>query len=201
MGDWQLVDTMIVDGLWDAFNGCHMGVTAENIAKKYDFTRDEQDAFAADSSQQKTEARRSAGASPTRSSRWRSPAQGRPGGRRRVPAPGTTAETLAKLRPAFDKDGTVTAGNASGINDGAAAVVVMSERRRPLRPDAAGAHRRLRQRRRRPGDHGHRPDPGLHQVPGEGRLVVADLDLIEANEAFAAQACPSTRPWAGIPTR
>ena len=131
MGDWKLKDTMIVDGLWDAFNQIHMGVTAENIAKKYDFSREAQDAFAAES-QQKAEAALT-------SDRFRDEIVAMEIPQRRgdpvvfdkdeFPRAGTTAEKLGKLRPAFDREGTVTAGNASGLNDGAAAVVVMSERK------------------------------------------------------------------------
>ncbi len=129
MGDWKMKDTMIVDGLWDAFNQFHMGNTAENIAKKYGFTRDAQDAFAA-ASQQKTVAAQEAGRLSdeiipvTIPQRKRDPIIF---DKDEFPRAGTTAEKLGKLRPAFDKERTVTAGNASGINDGAAAVIVMTE--------------------------------------------------------------------------
>jgi acetyl-CoA C-acetyltransferase len=129
MGDWKMVDTMLSDGLVDAFHNYHMGVTAENIAKKYEFSRELQDAFAADS-QQKTEAAQNAGKFKDEIVPVEIPQRkGDPivFDADEFPRHGTTAEKLGKLRPAFDKEGTVTAGNASGINDGAAAVVVMSE--------------------------------------------------------------------------
>ncbi|MBT5014051.1 MAG: acetyl-CoA C-acyltransferase, partial [Rhodospirillaceae bacterium] len=127
MGDGQMIDTMIKDGLWDAFNGYHMGTTAENIAEKWQLTRDDQDAFAA-SSQNKAEAAMADGrfadeiAPVTITTRKGETVVDTD----EYPKPGITAEGLGKLRPAFAKDGTVTAGNASGINDGAAAVVLMS---------------------------------------------------------------------------
>ncbi len=173
MGDWKMVDTMIVDGLWDAFNQCHMGVTAENIAKKYDFTREAQDAFAA-GSQQKAEAAQKAGrfdeeiVPVTIPQRKGDPVVFKSD---EFPRHGTTAETLAKLRPAFDKEGTVTAGNASGINDGAAMVIVTTESKakalglEPLARIVAFASAGVD-----PAIMGTGPDPGLHQVPGEGRL-------------------------------
>jgi acetyl-CoA C-acetyltransferase len=191
MGDWKLVDTMISDGLWDAFNQCHMGNTAENIARKYGYSREAQDAFAAES-QQKTEAAQKSG-------RFAdeivpvSVAQ-RKGDpvvvdRDEFPRPGTTAEALARLRPAFEKEGTVTAGNASGINDGAAAVVVMRESRAHelgLTPIArivafasAGVDPKIM---------GTGPIPASTKCLEKAGWSVADLDLIEANEAFAAQA-------------
>jgi len=125
MGDWQMVDTMIKDGLWDAFNNYHMGVTAENIAKQFEISRDEQDAFAA-TSQQKTEAAQNAGAFDAQIIPVIIPQRkGDPlvFNKDEFPRAGVTKEALGKLRPAFDKAGTVTAGNASGINDGAAAVI------------------------------------------------------------------------------
>ena len=131
LGDWTLKDSMIVDGLWDAFNDYHMGITAENIVKKYDIRREEQDAFAA-SSQQKAEAAQKA-------ERFKDEIIAVEIPQRKsdpiifdtdeFPRHGTTAEKLAKLRPAFDKAGTITAGNASGINDGAAAVIVTTEKK------------------------------------------------------------------------
>jgi acetyl-CoA C-acetyltransferase len=191
MGDWKMVDSMIIDGLWDAFNNCHMGVTAENIAKKYEFPRDLQDAFAADS-QQKTEAAQAAGrfddeivpvAIPQR--------KGDPVifDKDEFPRAGVTAEKLAKLRPAFDKEGTVTAGNASGINDGAAAVVVMSEAKAkalgltPLARIKAFATAGVD-----PAIMGTGPIPASTKCLEKAGWSVADLDLVEANEAFAAQA-------------
>ncbi|MGF1624121.1 MAG: acetyl-CoA C-acetyltransferase [Alphaproteobacteria bacterium] len=191
MGDLSLVDTMIKDGLWDAFNGYHMGTTAENVAQKWQITREQQDAFAA-GSQQKAEAAQKAG-------RFKDEivpvtVKGRKGDTvveaDEYPRHGTTAETLAGLRPAFSKDGTVTAGNASGINDGAAALVLMSAEmaaKRGLTPLAriaswatAGVD---------PAVMGSGPIPSSRRALEKAGWKIADLDLIEANEAFAAQAC------------
>jgi acetyl-CoA C-acetyltransferase len=192
MGDVKMIDSMIVDGLWDVYNKYHMGITAENVAKQYGIDRAQQDAFALES-QRKAAAAQDAG-------RFKEEI---------VPVPipqkkgdpiafdtdefinrKTSAEALAGLRPAFDKDGTVTAGNASGINDGAAAVVVMAEARasalglQPLARIAAFAASGV--------------DPkimGMGPVPASRRTLekagwrAADLDLMEINEAFAAQAC------------
>jgi acetyl-CoA C-acetyltransferase len=191
MGDAELVDTMIRDGLWDAFNGYHMGNTAENVALRWQITRDQQDAFAA-ASQSKAEAAQKAGRFtdeivPVKIATRR--------GETIVdtdeyPKHGTTVEVLAKLRPAFDKNGTVTAGNASGINDGAAAVVLMTAteaEKRGLRPLArvvswatAGVD---------PAIMGTGPIPASRMALKKAGWSVDDLDLIEANEAFAAQAC------------
>ncbi len=191
MGDWQLKDTMIVDGLWDAFNQYHMGVTAENIAKQYTFTREAQDAFAA-ASQQKAEAA-------IKSNRFADEIipvtipqrKGDPlvFDTDEFPRAGTTAETLAKLRPAFDKDGTVTAGNASGINDGAAMVVVMKESKAkelgltPMARLVAFASAGVD-----PAIMGTGPIPASTKCLEKAGWTPADLDLVEANEAFAAQA-------------
>jgi acetyl-CoA C-acetyltransferase len=191
MGDWKMIDTMLSDGLMDAFNQCHMGVTAENIAKKYDLARDLQDRFAADS-QAKTAAAQEAGrfdaeivpvAVPQR--------KGYPVifDRDEFPRPGTTAEVLGKLRPAFDKEGTVTAGNASGVNDGAAAVLVMSESKAkalgltPIARIVAFASAGVD-----PAIMGTGPIPASSKCLEKAGWGVGDLDLIEANEAFAAQA-------------
>ena len=191
MGDAELVDTMIRDGLWDAFNGYHMGNTAENVAQRWQITRDQQDAFAA-ASQAKAEAAQTTGRftdeiAPVKISTRR--------GETVVdtdehPKHGTTAEVLAKLRPAFDKNGTVTAGNASGINDGAAAVVLMTAaeaEKRGLKPLArivswatAGVD---------PAIMGSGPIPASRMALKKAGWSANDLDLIEANEAFAAQAC------------
>ncbi len=189
MGDVKFVDTMIKDGLWDAFNGYHMGNTAENIAKQWQITRDEQDAFAA-GSQQKAEAAQKEG----RFADEIVPVtiQSRRGDtvveQDEYPKHGVTAESLAKLRPAFDKEGTVTAGNASGINDGAAAAVLMSEAeasKRGIEPLArivswatAGVD---------PAIMGSGPIPASRKALEKAGWKVADLDLIESNEAFAAQ--------------
>ncbi len=190
MGDLSFIDTMIKDGLWDAFNGYHMGTTAENVAKAFQITREEQDAFAA-ASQQKAEAAVKAG-------RFKDEIvpvtiSGRKGDvtvdTDEYPKFGTTAEILAKLRPAFSKDGTVTAGNASGINDGAAAILLMSAAeaaRRGLKPLAriaswatCGVD---------PAVMGTGPIPASRKALEKAGWKVGDLDLIEANEAFAAQA-------------
>jgi acetyl-CoA C-acetyltransferase len=191
MGDADLVDTMIKDGLWDAFNGYHMGNTAENVAQRWQITREQQDQLAA-RSQSRAEAAQKAG-------RFKDeivPVKiaGRKGDtiveNDEYPKHGTTIETLAKLRPAFDKNGTVTAGNASGINDGAATVVLMSAeeaQRRRVKPLArivswatAGVD---------PAIMGTGPIPSSRKALERAGWKVGDLDLIEANEAFAAQAC------------
>jgi len=191
MGDWKMVDTMLSDGLVDAFHNYHMGVTAENIAKKYDFSRALQDAFAADS-QQKTEAAQNAGRFDDEIVPVEVPQRkGDPlaFAKDEFPRAGTTAEKLGKLRPAFDKEGTVTAGNASGINDGAAAVVVMSESKAkelgltPIARIAAFATAGVD-----PAIMGTGPIPASTKCLEKAGWAVADLDLIEANEAFAAQA-------------
>jgi len=191
MGDWKMVDTMLTDGLMDAFHNYHMGVTAENIAKQYDFSRELQDAFAADS-QQKTEAAQAAGRFDDEIVPVEIPQRkGDPVvfDKDEFPRAGTTAEKLGKLRAAFDKEGTVTAGNASGINDGAAAVLVMSEEKAKelgLTPMArikafatAGVD---------PAIMGTGPIPASTKCLERAGWSVADLDLVEANEAFAAQA-------------
>ena len=191
MGDLNFVDTMIKDGLWDAFNGYHMGNTAENVAQKWQLTREEQDQFAA-ASQQKAEAAQKAGrfadeivpvTIKTRKGETVVDTD-------EYPKHGTSAKALAKLRPAFEKDGTVTAGNASGINDGAAAAVLMSaaeaERRgvvslgRVVSWATAGVD---------PAIMGTGPIPASRMALEKAGWTVDDLDLIEANEAFAAQAC------------
>ncbi len=191
MGDLGLVDTMLKDGLWDAFQGYHMGTTAENVATAFQITRAQQDEFAA-RSQQKASAAQKAGrfkdeiASVT--------IKGRKGDTvvsdDEYIRHDSTPELMAKLRPAFSKDGTVTAGNASGINDGAAALVVMSAAeaaRRGLTPLAriasfatAGVD---------PAVMGTGPIPSSRKALQRAGWSIADLDLIEANEAFAAQAC------------
>ncbi|MHC1547601.1 acetyl-CoA C-acetyltransferase [Phyllobacterium sp. K27] len=191
MGDFKMIDTMIKDGLTDAFHGYHMGITAENIARKWQLTREEQDNFAL-ASQNKAEAAQKAG-------RFKDEI---------VPFTiktrkgdvvvaddeyirhGATLDSLAKLRPAFDKEGTVTAGNASGLNDGAAAVVLMSEeeaKRRGIKPLArivswatAGVD---------PAIMGTGPIPASRKALEKAGWKAEDLDLVEANEAFAAQAC------------
>jgi acetyl-CoA C-acetyltransferase len=191
MGNVEFVDTMIKDGLWDYFNGYHMGNTAENVAQKWQITREQQDEFAA-GSQAKAEAAQKSG-------RFKEEIvpvtiTNRKGdivvAEDEYPRHGTTAETLAKLRPAFAKDGTVTAGNASGINDGAAAVVVMTAeeaKTRGITPLArivswatAGVD---------PAVMGSGPIPASRAALKKADWTVDDLDLVESNEAFAAQAC------------
>jgi acetyl-CoA C-acetyltransferase len=199
MGEWKLVDTMVNDGLWDIFNNIHMGITAENIVKKYRISREEQDAFAA-LSQQRAEAAQKAG-------RFKDEIipieilqkKGDPivFDTDEFPRHGTTVESLAKLRPAFDKEGTVTAGNASGINDGAAAVIVTSAARAkalgltPLGRIAAYASAGVD-----PALMGTGPIPATRRCLEKAGWKVEDLDLIEANEAFAAQAISVNRDLA-----
>ena len=190
MGDLSLSDTMIKDGLWDAFNGYHMGVTAENVAKQWQITREEQDTLAL-GSQQKASTAQKAGKfkdeiAPVTLTTRKGDVVVENDEYIRHDA---SVETMAKLKPAFQKDGTVTAGNASGINDGAAALVVMSAKeaaRRGLTPLAriasfatAGVD---------PAVMGSGPIPSSRKALARAGWNVADLDLIEANEAFAAQA-------------
>ncbi len=191
MGDWKLVDTMIKDGLWCAFNNYHMGITAENIADKYTFSREAQDEFAANS-QQKTEAAQKAGVFAAEIIPVVIPQRkGEPlvFNTDEFPRAGTTAASLGKLKPAFKKDGTVTAGNASGINDGAAAVVVMKASKAaelgltPMARIVAFASAGVD-----PAIMGTGPIPATTKCLAKAGWNVADLDLIEANEAFAAQA-------------
>jgi acetyl-CoA C-acetyltransferase len=190
LGDWKLVDTMIVDGLWDAFNNYHMGTTAENIARKYELAREEQDAFAA-ASQQKAEAAQEAGKFNEEIAPLEIPQRkGDPVvfDQDEFPRHGTTADKLAKLRPAFDKEGTVTAGNASGINDGAAALLVMSADMatklglEPLATISAYSSAGVD-----PAIMGTGPIPATQKCLKKAGWAIADLDLIESNEAFAAQ--------------
>lgn len=195
MGDVKLVDTMIKDGLWCAMMGYHMGNTAENVAEKWQITRDEQDAFAA-GSQQKAEAAQNAGRlkdeiTPVTISSRKGDVVVEAD---EYPRHGTTTETLGKLRPAFSKDGTVTAGNASGINDGAAAMVLTSsdeaERRglKPLARIASWATAGVE-----PSVMGSGPIPASRKALERAGWTVDDLDLVEANEAFAAQAIAVNR--------
>ena len=189
MGDMQLVDTMLRDALIDVFNGYHMGVTAENIAEKWQLTRDAQDEFAA-SSQTKAEAAMKGG-------RFKDEIvpitikvkkEEKSFDTDEYPRAGTTADALRKLKPAFSKDGTVTAGNASGINDGAAAVTLMSAAEasaRGLKPLARIAS--WAQAGVDPAIMGTGPIPATRRALEKAGWAVADLDLIEANEAFAAQ--------------
>ena len=204
MGDWKMVDTMIVDGLWDVYNQYHMGITAENVAKAHGITREMQDALAL-ASQQKAAAAQDAG-------RFADEIVG-------VSLPQrkgdpivfnadeylnrkTSADALGGLRPAFDKAGTVTAGNASGINDGAAAVVVMTAKKAaalgltPLARIAAYGTAGLD-----PATMGMGPVPASRKVLARTGWNVADVDLFELNEAFAAQACAVNKELAVDPSK
>ncbi len=191
MGPVEFVDTMIKDGLWDVFNGYHMGNTAENVANQWQITREQQDAFAADS-QARAEAAQKAGKFADEIIAVT--VKNRKGDividTDEHPRHGTTVESLAKLRPAFDKEGSVTAGNASGINDGAAATVLMTAaeaQKRGIKPLArivSWATVGLD-----PSIMGAGPIPASQAALEKAGWTVEDLDLIEANEAFAAQAC------------
>ncbi|SMC26091.1 acetyl-CoA C-acetyltransferase [Desulfacinum hydrothermale DSM 13146] len=191
MGHGEMVDIMIHDGLWDIFNGYHMGITAENVAERYGISREEQDAFAL-ASQQKAEAAIKEG-------RFRDEIVPVEVPQRKGdpilfdtdehPRFGTTLEALAKLRPAFKKDGTVTAGNASGINDGGAALVVMSERKAAeLGLTPLAAIRAYASAGVDPAYMGTGPIPASRKALEKAGWTPDDLDLVEANEAFAAQA-------------
>ena len=191
MGDAKLADSMIVDGLWDAFNQYHMGTTAENVAKKYGVSREEQDAFAA-ASQQKAEAAQKAGKFKDEILPVSIPQRkGDPLSfdADEYPKHGTTAEKLAGLRPAFSKDGTVTAGNASGLNDGAAAVVMMSAKKADeLRLEPIARIRAYSSAGVDPKIMGIGPVPASRLCLSKAAWKAEDLDLLEINEAFAAQA-------------
>jgi acetyl-CoA C-acetyltransferase len=191
MGNWQLVDTMIQDGLWCAFNDIHMGITAENIAEKYDISREEQDNFAA-GSQQKTEAAQNEGLFAEEIVPVEVPQRrGDPVifDRDEFPRAGTTAEGLGKLRPAFKREGSVTAGNASGINDGAAAVVVMSAAKaEELGLTPMATIRSFSSAGVDPAIMGTGPIPATTKTLEKAGWDINDLDLVESNEAFAAQA-------------
>lgn len=189
MNDGKLVDTMVHDALWDAFNDYHMGITAENICEKWGLTREELDAFAA-KSQQKAVAAQEAGAFdkeivPVEVKKKKETIVFN---KDEGPRPGTTAESIAKLRPAFKKDGIVTAGNSSGINDGAAAVVVMSEEKakklgvKPMATWVTGALAGVA-----PEIMGIGPVAATRKVMDRTGMKIEDFDVIEANEAFAAQ--------------
>jgi acetyl-CoA C-acetyltransferase len=195
MGDAKMVDTMIVDGLWDVYNQYHMGVTAENVAKEYAVSREDQDTFAA-ASQQKAEAAQKAGKFKDEIVTVEIPSKKGPQlfADDEYPRHGTTVDALKSLKPAFDKNGTVTAGNASGINDGAAAVVLASARKvkelglKPVARIKAFASAGV--------------DPkymGMGPVPASKRCLAragwqpSDLDLMEINEAFASQAIAVNR--------
>ena len=203
MGALEFVDTMIKDGLWDAFNGYHMGNTAENVAKQFQITRAQQDEFAV-ASQNKAEAAQKAG-------RFKDEIipvtiKTRKGdvvvSDDEYPRHGATLDAMGKLRPAFEKDGTVTAGNASGINDGAAAVVLMTakqaakEGKKPLARIVSWAHAGVD-----PKIMGTGPIPASRLALKKAGWSVGDLDLIEANEAFAAQACAVNKDLGWDPSK
>jgi len=191
MGDLALIDTMIKDGLWDAFHGYHMGTTAENVAQKFQITREQQDEFAFNSQRKAGEAMKAGRFADEIAAVT---VKGRKGdtvvSADEYPKPETSLEILQKLRPAFSKEGSVTAGNASGINDGAAAILVMKgaeAARRGVTPMArivswatAGVD---------PSIMGTGPIPASRKALQRAGWSIDDLDLIEANEAFAAQAC------------
>ncbi|MBZ0334764.1 acetyl-CoA C-acetyltransferase [Marinobacter sp. AL4B] len=196
MGNWNMVDTMITDGLWDAFNDYHMGITAENIVEKYDISREEQDEFAA-ASQQKAVAAQNDGRFDGQIVPVSIPQRkGDPivFDRDEGPRDGVSADGLAKLRPAFKKDGSVTAGNASSLNDGAAAVMVCSAEKAkelgltPLATIKAHANAGVD-----PKIMGTGPIPASQRCLERAGWTAADLDLVEANEAFAAQAISVNR--------
>jgi acetyl-CoA C-acetyltransferase len=191
MGDYKMIDTMIKDGLWDAFNGYHMGNTAENVARQFQITRDDQDQFAL-ASQNKAEAAQKAGKFKDEIVAFI--IKGKKGDtivdQDEYIRHGATIDAMTKLKPAFDKDGTVTAANASGINDGAAGALLMSEAeavRRGITPLAriaswatAGVDPQIM---------GTGPIPASRKALAKAGWSIGDLDLVEANEAFAAQAC------------
>ena len=189
MGNATLVDTMVNDALWDVFNNYHMGITAENVAEQWGLTREMLDEFAA-CSQQKCEKAMAEGK--FKDEIVPVEVKGKKGSvivdTDEGPRPGTTVETLARLKPAFKKDGIVTAGNASGINDGAAAIVVMSEEKakelgiKPMATWVGGALGGVD-----PSIMGVGPVAAVNKLMGKLNMKVADMDLIEANEAFAAQ--------------
>jgi acetyl-CoA C-acetyltransferase len=191
MGPLDLIDTMIKDGLWDAFNGYHMGTTAENVARQWQITREEQDQFAV-ASQNKAEAAKKAGK--FKDEITPVTIKGKKGdvvvSDDEYIRDGATLESVAKLRPAFQKDGTVTAANASGINDGAAVVILMTleeAKKRGIEPLArivSWAHAGVD-----PSIMGTGPIPASKKALEKAGWTAKDLDLIEANEAFAAQAC------------
>lgn len=196
MGDWSLRDSMIVDGLTDAFANYHMGITAENIAEDFTISREDQDAFAAESQARAARALENDVFADEIVPVEVPQRRGDPVvfARDEFPRPGTTAESLGKLRPAFAKEGSVTAGNASGINDGAAAVLVMSAEKarelglEPLATIAACASAGVEPRVMGTG-----PIPATRRVLERAGWAVEDLDLVEANEAFAAQALAVNR--------
>tara|TARA_B110000196_G_scaffold313280_1_gene319735 strand:+ start:1426 stop:2610 length:1185 start_codon:yes stop_codon:yes gene_type:complete len=196
MGDWKMQDSMIIDGLWDAFNNYHMGTTAENIAKKYKISRREQDEFAAASQQKMQTAINSAKFDEEIVPVKIPQRKGEPiiFDKDEFPRSNVTVESLAKMRPVFDKEGTVTAANASGLNDGAAGVLVMSENKakilglEPLATIKAYSSAGVD-----PAIMGTGPIPASNRCLEKANWTIEDLDLIESNEAFAAQAISVNR--------
>jgi acetyl-CoA C-acetyltransferase len=203
MGPLELIDTMIKDGLWDAFNGYHMGNTAENVAKQWQITRQQQDEFAV-ASQQKAEAAQKAGKFKSEIASVK--IASRKGeivvDQDEYPRHGTTLDSITKLRPAFEKEGTVTAGNASGINDGAAAVVLMKaseaakEKKKIIARIVSWAQSGVD-----PSIMGTGPIPASRSALKKAGWKVDDLDLVEANEAFAAQACAVNKDMGWNPAK
>ena len=191
LGDAEMIDSLIKDGIWDIFNGYHMGVTAENVAEKWQITRDQQDEMALNSQLKAEEAQKNGKFQKEIVS---VPVQLKTGTvvvrDDEYPRHGCTLENLKNLKPAFKKDGTVTAGNASGINDGAGAVVIMKLEKaeklgiKPLAKIASWATAGVD-----PAVMGSGPIPSSKKALEKAKWKVSDLDLIEANEAFAAQAC------------
>jgi acetyl-CoA C-acetyltransferase len=195
MGDWSLIDTMIKDGLWDAFNGYHMGTTAENVARQWQITRDMQDEFAV-KSQNKAEAAQKAGRFKDEIITVEIPSRKGPVmfADDEYPRHGATLEAMKSLKPAFDKNGTVTAGNASGLNDGAAAIVLCNAKKlkelglKPLARIKAFASAGVD-----PKYMGMGPVPASKRTLSRAGWQPKDLDLMEINEAFAAQAIAVNR--------
>lgn len=191
LGNWGLEDSVVLDALWDAFYDCHMGMTAENIAEQFSITREQQDEFAV-RSQEKAASARNEGRFNDEIVPLEVPQRKGPAvvfERDEYPRPGTSFECLAKLRPAFKKEGSVTAGNASGINDGAAGVIVMSEdKARELGLPVLAIIKSYAVAGVDPQIMGTGPVPATRKCLERAGWNIGDLDLVEANEAFAAQA-------------
>ncbi|MCD5414810.1 MAG: acetyl-CoA C-acetyltransferase [Clostridiales bacterium] len=198
MGDSNMLDSMVLDGLTDAFNNYHMGITAENLAEKYSISREEQDKFATESENRAERAMNSNRFSDEIVSVTVPQRKGEPivVSKDEYPKRGVTVEKLSKLRPVFKKDGTVTAGNASGINDGASALVIMSKEKadqlgiRPLATILSYANAGVK-----PSVMGIGPVPATKKALTKANLKLEDIDLVEANEAFAAQALAVTKEF------
>jgi acetyl-CoA C-acetyltransferase len=204
MGDWKMIDSMIVDGLWDVYNQYHMGITAENVARQYGIGRDAQDALALASQQKASAAQESGKFAAEIVPVLLAQRKGDPiaFNADEFINKKTSAEALGGLRPAFDKTGSVTAGNASGLNDGAAAVVVMSAKKaaalglKPLARIAAFGTSGLD-----PATMGMGPVPASRKALQRAGWTVGDIDLFELNEAFAAQACAVNKELGIDPAR